>query len=108
MAHATVAVDLHQPLDIQVELATQVALNGELAVHDLAQAGDLIFAEVARAPIGGDRRAGEDLVGRRRPDAVDVRQRHPDLLFARNVDAGDACHSYSITPAFVCALDWNR
>src|SRR5207249_1844466 len=54
VAHPAVAVDLHQPLDVQVDFPPQVTFDGELAIHDLAQARDLVFAEIARAPIGGN------------------------------------------------------
>ena len=37
--------------------------------------------------------AGDDLIGARRPDAVDVAQRDVHPLVAGKVDAGDACHS---------------
>src|SRR5262249_19068638 len=36
VAYAAVAVDFHQPLDVQVQFATQITFDRELAVHDLA------------------------------------------------------------------------
>src|ERR1051326_4847503 len=92
MADTAVAVDLHQPLDVEVQLAAQITFDGELPVDDLAQTRDFIFGETARAAVGWDSCAGQDPMRRGGPNAVDVGQRHPDLLFARNVNAGDTCH----------------
>ena len=95
MAHAAVAVDLHQPLDVQVDLATEIALHDMLAVDDLAQTGNLVFAQVARASIGWDGGPRQDLVCRRGTNPVDVRQRDPDLFISGDIYAGNTCHVFS-------------
>src|SRR5450755_4730498 len=71
---AAVAVDLHQPLDVQVDLAPQVSLDRVFAIDDLPQAGDFILAQVARAAVGRNGGPGQDLVRRRSTDPDDVGQ----------------------------------
>ena len=57
MADAAVAADLHQPLDVQVHLAPQVALDRVLTVDDLAQAADLVLGQITHARVRVDVRA---------------------------------------------------
>src|SRR5579859_6663639 len=68
---AAVAIDLHQPLDVQVDLTPQVTFDRVLAVDDLAQARDLVFAQITGAAIGRSIGPRQDLVRRRMPDAED-------------------------------------
>src|SRR5690554_1680702 len=86
VAQAAVAADVHEALDVQLHLAAQVALDLVVAVHDLAQAGDLGLGEVLDPRGGVDLGLGEDLLGTGPADAVDVRQRGHDALLARQVD----------------------
>src|SRR5579883_124249 len=89
---APVAADLHQPLDVQVHLAAQVALDRVLVVDQLADAAHLVLGQLADALRGLDIRPRDDLLCARASDAVDVRQRDEDRLVARYVDARDTCH----------------
>src|ERR1051326_6446378 len=43
MAYAAIAVDLHQALDVQVDLTSQVAFDRVFAVDNLAQTGGFVF-----------------------------------------------------------------
>src|ERR1700724_3246067 len=92
VADAAIAVDLHQPLDVQVDFTSQIAFDGVFTVDDLAQTGYFVLAEVARAAVRGDGRPRQDFVRRRGTDPENVGQRDPDLFVARNVNAGDTCH----------------
>ena len=43
VAHATVAVDLHEPLDVEADVLAQVALDLALVGDDLADLADVVF-----------------------------------------------------------------
>src|SRR5690606_36483985 len=90
-----VAADVHEALDVQLHLAAQVALDLVVAVHDLAQAGDLGLGGVLDPRGGVDLGLGEDLLGTGPADAVDVRQRVHDAIRARQVDTCDSSHAYT-------------
>ena len=87
MAEAAVAADVHEALDVQLDLAAEVALDLEAAVDDLADLGDVGLGEVLDADVGVDAGLGEDLLGAREPHPVDVRERVLDALLTREVDA---------------------
>src|SRR6187549_2155607 len=102
VAKAPVRADLHQPLDVQADLATEVALDLVLAIDDLAEAVDLLLGEVAHARVGRHVRGADDLGGRGGADAVDVGEADDHPLLAGDVDAGDTSHGCA-TPAAACA-----
>src|SRR5262245_12643702 len=92
MAKPPVAADVHQQLDVLRRLAAEVAFHLVVALDRLADADDLVLAEV----IGTRHRLHPGLVADARSagvtDAVDVGERDPDLLGARKIDACNACH----------------
>src|SRR4051794_1143802 len=92
MAHPSVRADLDEPLDVQRDLAAEVALHLVAPVDQLAEAVDLLLREVADAGVGVDVRLGQDLLGGGQADPEDVSEGDLDPLLAGNVDAGDACH----------------
>src|SRR5262245_27684014 len=92
---ATVAADVHQPLDAHRHLAAQVALHLVLALEDVPQAPGLIVAPVLHALARIHARLDEEPLGGRRPDPVDVLNRDLPTLVPRQVDPGDACHGNS-------------
>src|SRR5262245_10924908 len=92
MPHAPIGADLDEPLDVQRDLATEVALDLVASVDELAEPVDLLLGEVTDPRVGVDVRLGQDLLGRRKADAEDVREGDFDPLLAGDVDAGDACH----------------
>src|SRR5262245_51642392 len=92
MAEAPVRADLLESLDVQRDLAAQVALDLEAPIDELAEAVHLVLGQVADAGVAVHVRLDEDLRGGREPDAVDVGQGDLHPLLAGDVDAGDACH----------------
>ena len=62
MAQAAVRADLDEALDVQRDLAAQVALDLVAAVDELAQPVDLLLGEVADPGVGVDVRLREDLL----------------------------------------------
>src|SRR5215211_2441347 len=93
MAQALVGPDLHQPLDVLRPLAPQVALH-EQVVHHLAKLADFVLGQVLDIGVWADLGLGQDLVGGRSADAVDVGEPYLSPLVEGDVDACDACHGY--------------
>ena len=92
MAQAAVRADLDEPLDVQRDLAPEVALDLVAPVDELAEPVDLLLGQVADPRVGVDVRLGQDLLGGRQADPEDVGEGDLDPLLAGDVDAGDACH----------------
>src|SRR5690606_12979670 len=91
MAQAAVRAQVHQALDCDADLATEVALDHELA--DLGTQGlDFRLGEVADLGRQGNPRGLADLLRTGTADAVDALQANPDMLLGRQVDAGDTRH----------------
>ena len=60
MAQATIAGDIHQPLDIQLNFPPQIALDAILAINDLANAPNLFLGQIAHPRARVDIRLLED------------------------------------------------
>src|SRR5258708_17902010 len=93
MALAAIAADLDQALDVHIHFASEIALDADVAVYELAQAADLIFGEVLDTGVGADPRGGEHLPGGGGPDAIDVGQRDLDALLAGDIYPSDSGHA---------------
>ena len=92
MAHAAIRADLDQALDVERNLATEVALDLEAAIDELTKSVVLLFGQVAYSRVRIHIRLAQNLLGRRQANPEDVREGDLDPPLARNVDAGDACH----------------
>src|SRR5262245_29890712 len=97
MAQAAVAAEVHQTLDVHLDLAPQVAFDLVLGVDDLADAPQLAFVERVGDLVGRDLGGLADVGGGLGPNAEQVAQRNHDVLTTRKVDACDACHVLSST-----------
>src|SRR5690606_22949649 len=88
---ATIASEVHEPLDRHRDFAAQVALHCEL-LHILAQPVELGIGEVLdfAGPLHACRNA--DGMGACAPDTIDRRERDIRVLVVGDVDACDACH----------------
>ena len=62
MAQAAVAADLHQPLDVHGNLATQIAFHLDVVVDVVAQLADILFGQVLDARIRVDAGRFDDIV----------------------------------------------
>ena len=87
MPDALVAADLHLAADVGGHLTTEVTLNLEVALNEVAKRDQLRVGEVLDAQIGADPGRGEDLRRSGTANAIDVGERDLDALVAREVDA---------------------
>src|SRR5438552_1146602 len=92
MTHAAVAVDLHQPLDVEADVLAEVALHLAFVSDDLTNATDLVFIEVLDPRVAVDRCRLENLARARAADAEDVSESDLDSLVQRKINACDTCH----------------
>lgn len=89
-----VAADLDLAADVGGDLATEVTLGLEVGVHVLADLDEVFLGEIADTDVGVDAGGGEGLLGPGAPDTEDIGEGDLDALFARKVNACEACHSW--------------
>src|SRR5207247_5638701 len=87
-----VAVDFHQPLDVQADVLAEVALDFALVGDDLADAPHFILGEVFHARVAIHLGLAEDVARARAADAEDVGEADFDALVQWKIDACDTCH----------------
>src|ERR1019366_5479455 len=92
MAHAAVAVDLHQTLDVESDVLAQIAFDLPLVGDDLADLAHVVLGEILDARVFIDRRLAENVERARTADAVDVREADFDPLVQWKVHTCDTCH----------------
>src|ERR1700754_4059351 len=92
MAQAAIAAEVHQTLDVDADLAAQVALDEIVAVDHFADLQHFLVGELADAAIHRDLHLLHDLASVLLADAMDVLKRDQDALVGRDVDAGDTGH----------------
>jgi hypothetical protein len=85
MAQAAVAADVHQPLDVHLDLLAKIALDHPLLVNYAADAIDFLFAQLANALINAYPGLFKYLVGARTPDPIYVRKTDLGSLICRQV-----------------------
>src|SRR5262249_23065039 len=83
VSDAPVAADVHQPLHVHRDLATQVTLDLDLPLDDVADARDLFLRPRLHPLIGIHLRAGQDPPRRRPPDPINIGDRHLSPLLPR-------------------------
>jgi hypothetical protein len=96
MADSPVATKVHQALDAHRNFTTQIALYRESS-DCIAKTRDFRLTQVFDLRCRIDARARADGVSARATDAVDVRQRDPDVFIDGNIDPCNTCHVLSLT-----------
>ena len=94
MTSATVALDLNQTLDIQSNIAAQVALHQNVVcINVVADLSLIVCSQILNAGIRVDTSTGENLVGSALANAVNIGQTNLHALFAGQVNTSNTCHS---------------
>ena len=94
MAGATEGLDLNQALDVQSNVAAQVAFNDDVCLIDVVtDLGFFFQSQVLDAGIGVDASCFQDLVSSGLADTINVGETHLNALLAGQVNAGNTCHS---------------
>src|SRR6478735_11866531 len=92
MAQAAVAAEVHQTLDVDADLTTQIALDEIVAVDHFADLKHFGVAELIDPTIVWDLDLLHDLTGDLLADAMDVLERDQHALVGRDVHAGNTGH----------------
>src|SRR6185295_16748043 len=92
MAKPPIAAEIHQPLDVHGDFASEIAFHDVVAVDGLANLDDLGLGQIAHAPACRDTDFFANILGVGRTDAVDVAQGDLHALVGWNVDASNARH----------------
>src|SRR6185369_2081774 len=100
MARAAVALQVDQPLDRHLDLAPQVALDGE-PLHALAQPVELGVVQVLDLAVALHAGGGADRLRARAADAVDRGERDLGVLVIGNVDT---CYTRHGEPEIIAGL----
>jgi len=91
MAYSTVTTEVHQPLNIQRNLAPKVAFNGESS-HDVTQLLYIGFTQVFDLCVRGNARFRANQPRRRIANAIDTRQGNHNVLLQRDVYSSNTRH----------------
>jgi len=92
MPRPAVTLNVDQTLDVHLDVLAQVALNTALVLDHLANAVDLVLAQILDLLEGVYIRLLQNLERAGIPDAEDVCERNPRLLVAGQIDASNTCH----------------
>lgn len=90
VAQPPIAANLHQSLDVEIDLAAEVSLDHKVAIDVVTHPRDLFFGEIPHPGLRLDARSDGDLGAPGAPDAMDVRERDLNLLVVWNVHASDS------------------
>src|SRR3979411_2719350 len=92
MAQAAIAAEIHQTLDVDAGLATQIAFDQIVAVDHFAYLQHFLVAQLRHAAIIGNLDLLQDVGRILLADAMDVLERDQDALVGRNIHAGNTGH----------------
>src|ERR1019366_153134 len=87
VAQTAIGAQVHQALDVDRDLAAQIAFDHVVAVDRLADLQHFRVGELRDATLGRDVNLVANLLGLLRTDAVDVLQRDDHAFVGGNVDA---------------------
>src|SRR5258708_5359235 len=94
MTQAAIAAEIHQPLDVDTGLATQIAFDHIVTVDHFADLQNFLIAQLADAAIGRDLHLLHDLGRALLADAMDVLKCDLDALVGRDVHTGNTGHGF--------------
>ena len=106
MPQPTVAAEIHQSLERQLNLTPKVTFDLISVLDDLSDVHDVLVGQRVNASGPVDLRLLKDLHRSDAADAVDIGQRNVDPLGTRKVNTGYTCHF--LTPAAACAADFGK
>src|ERR1700678_663426 len=93
MAQAAIGAQIHQPLDIDRDLATKVAFDHVVTVDRFANLQNFRIRQLGDTSLRRDVHLLDNLFGLLAADAVDVLKRDDHALVGGNINAFNASHS---------------
>jgi hypothetical protein len=104
MAEPTIATEVHEPLDVHVDFAPQVAFDLEVLVDALTDLLDVVLVEIVCSLALRNTRCRANVLRVMRPNPVDVLQRNHRMFPTWEVDACDTCHSLLSLPLLMTGV----
>jgi hypothetical protein len=101
MTKPAVTTEVHEPLDVHVDLTTKVAFDLEVLVDALADPLDIGLIEIVRTLVVRNTRRLANVLRVMRTNPVDVLQRNHRVFPTWKVDACDTCHFALSLPLLV-------
>ena len=74
MPKPSVAADLHQSFNVEIDLAPQITFDDEMAVDVIADTRNFLVGQVANPGLGDETDGIHDLAGSRPADPMDIGQ----------------------------------
>ena len=87
MTDAAVTADLNEALDIERQVAAQVAFHVAVLIDIVSQLRRIVFGKVTDPDIGIHAGSGADIAGGLAADAINMGQRNFDPLVSGQVNA---------------------
>jgi len=104
MPQSSVTADVHQPLDVHLDLLSQIAFDIALLIDNGSYPVDLFLGQLANATVRADMSLAQNLVSTRSPDPVYVRKAYLNPLIARQINACYSSHSPSTRSSLSLSL----
>jgi hypothetical protein len=108
VTRAAIALNVDETLDVHLDVLAQVALDVSFVLDHLADAVDLVLAQILDLLEGVNIRLRQNSERARISDAEDVCERDSCLLVAGQIDASNTCHSNSFAASGLCASGLSR
>lgn len=89
---AAVTTDFDKPFYVGLNLSPEVTLNSVLLIDDITNLANLLLAKFLGSNTRVDLSGLQYALARRRADAVDALQSHPDWFLFGKVYARNTCH----------------
>src|SRR5688500_8543731 len=99
MAQAAVAVDLHQPLDVDADVLARFTLDLVLVGDDLEALSNVVLAMIFEQVVLVNTRLPADVARARTANTKDIRQAHFDPLVEGELHTRDTCHCFPFAPS---------
>ena len=92
MPDASIASDLDEAFDVQLNLTAKVALHVQVFIDVITKLAHLILGEIANPGIGVHAGGSQNGIGSCTANAIDIGEPNFDSLFPRQVNSCDTCH----------------
>src|SRR6266480_4444700 len=102
VAQPAIGPDLHQALDVERDLAAQLAFDLGFLVEDVAETTDLLVVQILDAHVWIDVRDRQHTPRGMGTNPEDIGEGDLDALLAGNVNAGNSCHLPSYPCLWLC------
>jgi hypothetical protein len=97
VAHAAVAANFRQALDVQSNFTAEVALDGVVLIDDITQRSLLILGEILHTGVRVHIGQLQNVVRAFSANTENISQSDLDSLFAGQVNTSNTCHILSST-----------